>query len=110
MCSLGKDAHDFVLHTMPDVIVLDLWLEDADAGGMVLGLLELDPMTRHIPVIICSAHLTARRELAVYLQDKGYRIMEKPFQPDLLLAYIQDAVENVTSGAHLQPHVRLRGH
>jgi len=56
-----KDALFMIREHKPDLVILDLWLEDRDAGGEVLGMMELDPTTKHIPVIICTAHSGAVR-------------------------------------------------
>ena len=74
--TLGKDGHQFILRTMPDVVILDLWLEDSSAGSMVLGLLERDPVTCDIPILICSAHIAVLRDWAASLRDKGYDLLE----------------------------------
>lgn len=88
----GHDAHQFILRTMPDLLILDWWLEDPAAGGMVLGLLEADPRTRHIPVIVCSAHIRAMEQQAGLLRAKGHRVLAKPFTVEDLLAQINDAI------------------
>jgi DNA-binding response OmpR family regulator len=88
----GRDAHQFILRTMPDLLILDWWLEDPAAGGMVLGLLERDPRTQQIPVIVCSAHIMALRQQADLLRARGHRILPKPFHYQELLACVQDAL------------------
>jgi CheY-like chemotaxis protein len=88
----GEDAHQFIRRTLPDLVILDLWLEDRNAGGMVLGLLELDPLTRNIPVIVCSAHVQVLREHAQYFTGKGHRVLPKPFEPAALLSEIETAL------------------
>ncbi len=88
----GGDAHQFIRRTLPDLIILDLWLEDRSAGGMVLGMLELDPLTRDIPVIVCSAHIQVLRQQAQFFMAKGHRVLPKPFQPVVLLAEIEAAL------------------
>jgi CheY-like chemotaxis protein len=69
-------------------VLLDLWLESQEAGGMVMGMLELDPRTQHIPVIVCSAHLPLLEQRAPYLQAKGHHVLAKPFTAEHLLALI----------------------
>ncbi|MDP9314645.1 MAG: response regulator [Chloroflexota bacterium] len=91
--TLGKDGHQFILRTMPDVVILDLWLEDNSAGSMVLGLLERDPTTCHIPILICSAHIAVLRDWAASLRDKGYDLLEKPFEPEELIAKLWNLLE-----------------
>jgi CheY-like chemotaxis protein len=91
-CTRGQKAHALIRHTLPDVILLDLRLETPDAGGMVLGLLELDPMTQQIPVIVCSADTQALRRWSLLLQERKYAVLEKPVQPALLLETISDVL------------------
>lgn len=86
----GKDAHQFVLRTLPDVLILDWWLEDPFGGELVLSQLERDPVTRFLPVIVCSAHLAGPQ--AAMLRERGHRIVPKPFAPLDLLDQIQAAL------------------
>lgn len=91
-CTNGQKAHALIRQTLPDIILLDLRLETPDAGGMVLGLLELDPMTQQIPVIVCSADTQALRRWSLLLQERKYTVLEKPVQPVLLLETIGDVL------------------
>lgn len=91
-CTNGQKAHALIRQTLPDVILLDLRLETPDAGGMVLGLLELDPMTQQIPVIVCSADTQALRRWSLLLQERKYIVLEKPVQPVLLLETIGEVL------------------
>ncbi len=59
---------------------------------MVLGMLELDPVTQDIPVIVCSAHRDLLEQRAPYLEAKGHRVLAKPFTPEQLLAAIADTL------------------
>ncbi len=93
LCTRGAEAHPLIHRVQPDVVILDLWLESQEAGGMVLGMLELDPVTQDIPVIVCSAHPHLLRQRAPYLQAKGHRVLEKPFIPAQLLATITQALD-----------------
>ena len=89
----GKDGHQFILRAMPDVVILDLWLEDCSAGSMVLGLLEHDPATSHIPILVCSAHIGILRDWTSSLQAKGYDLLQKPFDPSELIAKLRTLLE-----------------
>lgn len=88
----GNDAHQFMLRTMPDLLILDWWLEDPSTGETVLSLLEADSRTRQIPVIVCSAHITTFHVEAARLRARGHRLLPKPFAVETLLAYVQDAI------------------
>jgi CheY-like chemotaxis protein len=73
----------------PALVILDLWLEHPSAGGMVLGLLELDEATNHIPLIVCSGYMQLFRDQQSMLRGKGYVLLEKPFSVEALLAHVQ---------------------
>ena len=97
----GRDARLMIRLVQPDLLILDLWLERSSTGTMVLGLLERDPGTRHIPVIICSAHTAMRDDRSQLFLQKGYRVLLKPFNVDDLLAQVAAALEvGRTSEAH----------
>ncbi len=85
----GDGAFEFLRMVQPDLILLDLWLEHPDAGSMVLGLLMVDPATRHIPVIVCSAHQQLLRAQATHLHAQGYVLLEKPCAMEDLLAQVR---------------------
>lgn len=89
----GKGAHELIRQAQPDLVILDLWLEHPGAGGMVLGLLELDPATRHIPVIVCSGHRQLFGDQQTLLRDRGYILVEKPFAIDTMLEHIARLLE-----------------
>ena len=91
-CTRGAEAHPLIHRTQPDLVILDLWLESQEAGGMVLGMLELDPVTQDIPVIVCSAHPDLLVQRAPYLQAKGHAVLAKPFTAEQLLALIRQAL------------------
>jgi CheY-like chemotaxis protein len=91
-CTRGVEAHPLIHRVQPDLVILDLWLENQEAGGMVLGMLERDPVTQDIPVIVCSGHQHLLEQRALYLQAKGHHVLKKPFTPEQLLAAITEAL------------------
>ena len=92
-CPRAQDAHGMIKEAKPDLIILDMWLGDPTAGELVLGLLEADPGTQHIPVIICSGHVAMLRDRLPLFRQKGYVVLEKPYDPDDLLAQIAAALQ-----------------
>jgi CheY-like chemotaxis protein len=52
---VSSEAYEFVKEQRPDLVLLDIRMETPEAGWIVLELLTLDPQTRDIPMIICSA-------------------------------------------------------
>jgi CheY-like chemotaxis protein len=55
ICREWDDAHAFVKDQRPALVILDIRIGGEEHGWTVLNLLTLDPETRRIPVIVCSA-------------------------------------------------------
>ena len=84
----GKDAHVVIRHAQPRLVILDLWLEDRNAGDTVLGLMRLDRVTRHIPVLVCSVHVHELRQTPPVGRGADVAMLAKPFETDVLLGLI----------------------
>jgi DNA-binding response OmpR family regulator len=87
--SQGKDAHLRIREAQPDLVILDLWMENKEAGSTVLDLMRHDPRTQQIPVIICSAQFLELRRLFRRGALKGCVVVEKPFNIEELLTKIR---------------------
>ncbi len=85
----GADAFELVKWLRPDLVILDLWLEQPELGELVLLFLAQDPLTQRIPVIICSADLGLLRAPPERFQERGYVLVPKPFEPAQLLGAIR---------------------
>ena len=67
--------------TLPDLILLDLLLSGKD-GREIVKYLKMQEKTRHIPVIMFSAHPNAHE---ITKQAGADDFVAKPFEIDLLL-------------------------
>lgn len=76
----GPAAVAFLQATTPDLLVLDIRLEQPEGGWALLEALRADPRTRRLPVIVCSADLPFLRRRAAELEAYGCAVLEKPFQ------------------------------
>lgn len=83
----GK-AYQDIKHRQPALVVLDIRINDPEAGFTVIDLLRIDPQTAYIPIIICSTATQIIRENEQRLRDKGCEILMKPFNIEELLALI----------------------
>ncbi len=72
-------------------VVLDIRLETAQSGWDILTFLEGHPRLASLPVVVCSGDVLELRERATWLQERGIRVLHKPF--DLVELY--DALESV---------------
>ena len=80
----------------PDLVVLDIRMEEPDTGWKILAQLRSDPKMGNIPVIVCSANLssgeqTKEREAKVFM-------LPIPFDLDDLFSTVAEAVDLVSPG------------
>ncbi len=82
-------SYEFIKATQPDLVILDLMMGREQAGWAVLQLLQEDPSTAEIPVILCSAAEPALRQKACRLNGPTtVEPIAKPFDVDHLLGLI----------------------
>jgi DNA-binding response OmpR family regulator len=72
----------------PDLIVLDVRMEDTGSGWQVLHELRKDRATATIPLIVCSADRLQLAEREARLWGHGVAILPKPFDLDVFDALI----------------------
>jgi DNA-binding NtrC family response regulator len=75
----SKDAHVEIRENQPDLVILDIRINNEEAGLLVLDLLTIDPATCAIPVIVASADLQALANRQAELVNKGIYVLPKPF-------------------------------
>ena len=97
---VGGEAHSFVREVQPDLVVLDLVFgNSAEQGWRTLDLLTLDPATRRIPVIVCSAATTLLHQHADWLRRFDVEVLPKPFDLDALLDLIATTLGESRTGS-----------
>ena len=78
---------------LPDVAIIDVKLDKGDNDGLEL-LLHIKKKDKNIPVIIITGH--ANVEMAIKaLKSGAFEFIEKPFNRERLLNFINRAVENI---------------
>ena len=87
----GAGAHAMIRRERPDIVLLDLRLEEARAGLAVLEDIRDDPDTRETAVIVCSGDIRFLHEQGAMLRALRCGIIEKPFDIAELLALIHTA-------------------
>jgi len=85
ICREWEDAHGFVKDQRPALVILDIRIGGEEHGWTVLNLLTLDPETRRIPVIVCSAAIQSLHQHQDLLGKYGICALPKPFDIDALL-------------------------
>ena len=87
-----KNALEHIKERRPALIVLDVRINNEQAGLLLLDLITLDPETRSIPVVIASANVQALAGREDELASKGIYVIAKPFDIDDLAALIRKAL------------------
>ena len=93
----SKAAHDHIKTSQPALVVLDIRINNEEAGLLLLDLVTLDPKTRSIPIIVASANLQALGGREAELAAKGIYVIAKPFDIDELAALIRRALHRDAS-------------
>jgi CheY-like chemotaxis protein len=87
-------GYEFVKIAQPDLVILDLMMGREQTGWAVLQLLQEDPTTAHIPVILCSAAAQALHQHAARVTARAkVEAVAKPFDVDHLLGVISRLLE-----------------
>lgn len=86
-----ENTHERVRRSQPDVVICDIVIRLEERGWELVEMLTLDPKTRHIPLIVCSAAVGALEERRATLDRQGIRAIAKPFDLQMLLAAIEEA-------------------
>ena len=76
----------------PDLVILDLFLHGEAHGWEQLDILTLDPATRRIPVILCTAGLASLAAHRAKLLAMDVHVLEKPFDLGSLEAIVTMAL------------------
>lgn len=88
----SKSALKHIKDSRPDLVILDIRINNEEAGLLLLDLITLDPETSSIPVIVASANLQALGGREAALAAKGIHVIAKPFDIDDLSALMVKAL------------------
>ncbi len=92
--SSGTEALAEIARDPPDLLVLDVMMDHLSEGFEVARKLKSDPKTRHIPVVMLTAvnHVYNYRMEVEESFVPHDRYLEKPVEPDELLAVIEEVI------------------
>ncbi|NLH49863.1 MAG: response regulator transcription factor [Myxococcales bacterium] len=88
----------------PDLILLDLMVESHDTGFTVAKTIKSDPVMREIPIIMVSA-VREKTGFGFDQQRDGHwmktdAFFEKPYNPKVVLAKIQELLTREKTASH----------
>ena len=93
ICKEWDNAYQFIRDLLPDLIIQDIRIGGEEHGWTILNLLTLDPATRPIPMIVCSAAIQSLHEHQEWLSRYAIRALPKPFDLDTLLETVEQMLE-----------------
>jgi CheY-like chemotaxis protein len=85
-------AYEFIKETQPDLVIQDITIGGQERGWTILNLLTLDPDTRPIPIIVCSAAIQSLHDHQPILDRFGITALPKPFDLDELLSTVERVI------------------
>jgi DNA-binding NtrC family response regulator len=92
ICREWDRVYEFVKQHKPDLVIQDIRIGGEEHGWSILNLLTLDPETRPIPLIVCSAAVHSLHEHQEMLSRYGIRALPKPFDLDMLLSMVAEVL------------------
>jgi CheY-like chemotaxis protein len=88
-----QGAFEQIKESHPHMVICDLVFGNETAGFGLLDMIHLDPQTRDIPLILCTAATDKMREIAPSLAAKGISWLEKPFMIEALTEMIRKVLK-----------------
>src|SRR5258708_6241344 len=95
----GEKAYQIIKKTTPELVILDIRMDTPHRGWSILDLLKLDPKTKHLPIIICTA-TTVNEEKTNWLKKHNIALLLKPFEINDLTTLIDITIQPPT-----EPHL-----
>ena len=89
----GQETYEKVIAFKPDLILLDVLMSGSD-GRDICRKLKHNSETKHIPIIMISAHPTAKEGA---LECGAEEFLAKPFNTDELLKKIERLLHKIIS-------------
>lgn len=86
------NAYYLIKRERPALIIIDIRLQSPDEGWKILEQVRLDPMTTHIPAIVCSADTQFLRWKRRQLRQMNCAVLEKPFRLEDLLREVEQLI------------------
>lgn len=97
-----QGAHELAKRCLPGVLLCDLMLHGEPRGLALIEQFLSDPLTSHIPIILCSVALELIHHEFPYLQHQQISLLHKPFELNVLSATVAAALHS--------PRLRAREH
>jgi len=104
----GTECLEMARHEQPDMLILDINMPGMD-GFAVCSELRKQPQTRHIPVVMLTAHHTAVDDRVRGLKIGADDYLPKDVDPDELSARVQTVLRRAVNSGEVNPLTKLPG-
>ncbi len=88
----GADAIETIRQTRPALVILDLRMEAPDSGIQIIRAIRSNPLTRTLPLLLCSADVAGIAVHAPFLQEHHVAALSKPFDLNQLLNLVRQLI------------------
>jgi CheY-like chemotaxis protein len=88
--SSGQAAYSAIQRQHPDLVILDVQMEQYDSGLRVLKKLRSNPATEQMPVILYTANSILLHQREHEVRAYHADMLEKPFLIEQVLAKVRD--------------------
>jgi DNA-binding response OmpR family regulator len=89
LCLTDGHTYEHIRQTQPNLIILDVGLQASAAGWPLLKLLQFDPQTMHIPVLVTTVDHQFIMDKVDFLEARGYGMLELPASFEELLGKVK---------------------
>jgi DNA-binding response OmpR family regulator len=104
ICLTDGNTYEHIRQTQPNLIILDVGLQASAAGWPLLKLLQFDPQTMHIPVIVTTVDHQFIMDKIDFLEARGYDMLELPASFDELAAKIRKLLPSKEERRAIRDH------
>ncbi len=87
-----SSARSLIWEQRPDLVILDLRLETANAGWQLLQAMRADDAIKEVPVLVCSADVFFIAEHYAGIVRHQADILTKPFELEAFLTKVKIAL------------------
>lgn len=94
----ASDAFQQICKWAPELVILDIRIENPEAGWTILDLLRLERKTETMPVIVCSAAHDELQKKQLHLEKYNCVPLFKPFNIDDLLDLVTSMIGPAEAG------------
>ncbi len=92
-----------VQRVMPDLLIADFLFGHEPLGWQLIQMLRMDRSTVALPIVVCTAAVTAINELNSHLGVMGIGVVIKPFDVDALLDEVRRVLDRAKADLTRMP-------